>query len=155
MKIEFGDRDSAVGMLVLFAQLGLAFFGGLYAAAGILPEHSQWRIAGALGATLGVMAGYGVAIGFATLLLPLFAAKWAMRYAKTRDPREAMRSGASERVGTVLVMLTAMGTILASSFVTALLLWLAGDAGAFAALWRFALLGGVLAAFVPRAMRAF
>jgi hypothetical protein len=155
MKIDFGDRDSTIAMLVLFAQLGLAFFGGLFAAGSLLPENNPWLIAGGVGALLGVMVGYAVTVGFATLLMPLFAAKWAVRYARHRNLREAMRPGATDRVGSVLVMLLAMGTILAFCLGTALLLWLAGDAGAFAALWRFAVLGGILAALVPRAVLAF
>lgn len=155
MKIDFGDRDSALALLVLFAQLGLAFFGGLFAAASVVPAGSEWIIAGGVGALGGVMLAYAMTMGFALLLAPLFAAKWAVKYARHRDLREAMKPGGADRVGMVLVVALAMGTILATCLATALVLWIAGDAAPFAALWRFVLLGGVLAAFVPRAIQAF
>lgn len=155
MKIEFGDRDSVVSMLVLFMQAGLAFFGGIFAAGSVLPADSQWTIAGGVGALAGVMLGYAVALGLATLLAPFFAAKWAVKYARHRDLATAMRPGRADRVGFGLVLALAVATILACCFATALLLWLAGDAGAFATLWRFLLLGSVLAALVPKALLAF
>lgn len=155
MKIQFGDRDSALAMLILFTQVGLAFFGGMFAAGSVLPAGSEWTIAGGVGALLGVMAGYAVAMGMTTLLAPFFAAKWAVKYAQHRDLREAMKPGRADRAGLGLVTGLAMATILAACLATAAVLWLAGDAGAFATLWRFVVLGGLLAAFVPRALLAF
>lgn len=143
------------GLLAVAAQILLALAGGAWLAHGVVADGSGWMLAGAVGAFASLVAGYAVAIGVAMLLGSVVFARDAARYLQKRDATEAFAPGKGARVLDAMAATLAMSVIVAGCLATAVVLWLGADAAPIAAVTRFAVLGGFLAALVPRGLHAF
>lgn len=143
------------GLWTVVLQILIAFMGGAWLALDLVPDGSGWMLAGAVGGFAALVAGYSVAVGSAMLLGSVLFVRDAARYAQKRDAAEAFKPGRGARVLDAMAATLAMSVIVLVCLLTAAALWIAADAAPVDAFTRFAVLGGVLAALVPRGLHAF
>ena len=148
------DRNARLGLIAMLAQIALALGGGWWTASSLLPLGSEWQLAGPIGAFASLVLGYLAAMGIGMVVGPLLLARSAVRYAQGQDAANALAPGRGDRVLNTVAAAAAMSLIVIGCLATAVVLWLAGDASLIGAATRFAVLGGLLAALVPRGLHA-
>jgi hypothetical protein len=149
------DRNSRLGLLAITAQIAIALAGGGWAASSLLPHGSEWQLVGPIGGFASLVVGYLAAMGIGMVFGTVLLARSAARYMQDRDAASAVAPGRGDRVLNTVAAAAAMSLIVIGCLATAVVLWLVGDASAIGAAMRFTLLGGVLAALVPRGLHAF
>ncbi len=145
-------RNSRLGLLAILAQVAIAIAGGWWAASSLLPAGSEWQLVGPIGGFVSLVLGYLAATGIGLVFGTLLLARSAARYVQDRDAASA--AGRGDRVLNTVAAVAAMSLIVVGCLATAVVLWLAGDAPVIGAAMRFAVLGVLLAALVPRGLHA-